>query len=384
MCGRFSLRLGRDEIRQVPGHDDVNADDWIDEDEFVPRFNIAPRTYAPVLLRRDPVAGQDVLPDYSQPGPSNTDTTNPKTNRSSSHYVLHSMKWGLVPHWSKYEDKTLSTTNARSESLVEGGGMWGSIKGKKRCAVLCQGYYEWLTKGKEKLPYFTKYRDGKLMLMAGLYDCAILEDQAKPLWTFTIVTTDANKEFSWLHDRQPVILSTREALDTWLDTSEQTWTSKLTELVKPYHDLSNPLECYQVPKEVGKVGTESSTFIEPVASRKDGIRAMFSQQVTKSKDLTEPTSSKLDNGNIKRLRDPSPAGSPSSSKKPRKGLEDGYGSDIVILDRPSTPQKVFSCLHFASTSYETLLLKAESPNLSPQGLSRLPRGNLEKKKTNPK
>jgi putative SOS response-associated peptidase YedK len=34
----------------------------------------------------------------------------------------------------------LNTTNARSENLVEGGGMWGSIKGKKRCAVVCQGY----------------------------------------------------------------------------------------------------------------------------------------------------------------------------------------------------------------------------------------------------
>lgn len=33
-----------------------------------------------------------------------------------------------------------------------------------------------------------------------------------------------------------------------------------------------------MPKEVGKVGTESSTFIEPISSRKDGIQAMFSKQ----------------------------------------------------------------------------------------------------------
>ena len=49
------------------------------------------------------------------------------------------MKWGLVPSWSKHEEKHLNTINARAENLVEGGGMWGSIKGKKRCAVLCQG-----------------------------------------------------------------------------------------------------------------------------------------------------------------------------------------------------------------------------------------------------
>ena len=35
---------------------------------------------------------------------------------------------------------------------------------------------------------------------------------------------------------------------------------------------------YAVPTEVGKVGTESPTFIEPVQKRKDGIEAMFSRQ----------------------------------------------------------------------------------------------------------
>jgi hypothetical protein len=38
---------------------------------------------------------------------------------------------------------------------------------------------------------------------------------------------------------------------------------------------------YPVPKEVGKVGAESSTFIEPISHRKDGIHAMFSKQNAK-------------------------------------------------------------------------------------------------------
>jgi putative SOS response-associated peptidase YedK len=36
-------------------------------------------------------------------------------------------------------------------------------------------YYEWLTKGKDKLPHFIKRQDGSLLLMAGLYDCVVLE-----------------------------------------------------------------------------------------------------------------------------------------------------------------------------------------------------------------
>jgi hypothetical protein len=37
-----------------------------------------------------------------------------------------------------------------------------------------------------------------------------------------------------------------------------------------------------VPKEVGKVGTESAKFIQPVAQREDGIKAMFAKQTSKA------------------------------------------------------------------------------------------------------
>jgi hypothetical protein len=57
---------------------------------------------------------------------------------------MHSMKWGLVPHWSKAEPPTLNTINARAESLQEGGGMWGSVKGRKRCVVVAQGYVTYI------------------------------------------------------------------------------------------------------------------------------------------------------------------------------------------------------------------------------------------------
>jgi len=78
------------------------------------------------------------------------------------------------------------------------------------------------------------------MLMAGLYDHATINGQS--LWTFSIVTTDACPDFNWLHDRQPVILSTQEALETWLDPSTQSWTPALTKLVQPYSDQDHPLE----------------------------------------------------------------------------------------------------------------------------------------------
>ncbi|KAH9028937.1 DUF159-domain-containing protein [Lactarius hengduanensis] len=247
MCGRFALALRADEIEQLDGYPALRIDRWIDRDHFVPRYNIAPRTRAPVIRRAQP--GEPAL-------------------------VMHSMKWGLVPHWSKAEPPSLNTINARAENLEEGGGMWGSIKGRKRCVVVAQGYYEWLKKGTQRIPHFTRHKDRRLMLFAGLYDSATLDGQSEPLWTFTIVTTAASSDFAWLHDRQPVILTTQDALDSWLDTSTQTWDPKLSRLLD---HSDSPLECYAVPQE----------------KRKDGIEALFTRQAVGGKRKREPAVSHL-------------------------------------------------------------------------------------------
>ena len=116
---------------------DQNIAEWIDEEEFVPRYNIAPRTQSPVIRQR-------------RTGPEENQGNTQEHDEASSELVMHTMKWGLVPQWSKREDKTLSTTNARAENLIEGGHMWDSIKGRNRCIVVCQGYalisnsYFWL------------------------------------------------------------------------------------------------------------------------------------------------------------------------------------------------------------------------------------------------
>jgi putative SOS response-associated peptidase YedK len=113
--------IQRNELRQVHGYPDMNIEDWVGQDDFVPRYNIAPHSQAPVLRRREMAS--------SATG----------ANESSA-FFLQTMRWGLVPHWAKHDDRNRNTINARSENLVAGGGMWAPIKGKKRCIVLAQGY----------------------------------------------------------------------------------------------------------------------------------------------------------------------------------------------------------------------------------------------------
>jgi len=43
------------------------------------------------------------------------------------------------------------------------------MKKKKRCIIVAQGFYEWLKKGNQKLPHFTKRKDGQLLCLAGLW-----------------------------------------------------------------------------------------------------------------------------------------------------------------------------------------------------------------------
>ncbi len=134
------------------------------------RYNVAPRSQAPIIRRRDQGEGSSSGGSSStQPGPSSR-TSEPGTggaevesipDEGSGHpnpagvlhpsqkdgldnaplpVIMQTMRWGLVPHFSKHEDPSLKTINARCEALIEEPrGMWASIKGKKRCAVICQG-----------------------------------------------------------------------------------------------------------------------------------------------------------------------------------------------------------------------------------------------------
>lgn len=95
-------------------------------------------------------------------------------------------------------------------------------------------------------------------------------------YTYTIITTDSNKQLSFLHDRMPVILENgSEEIRIWLDPSRSEWSKHLQSLLKPYN---GELECYPVSKEVGKVGNNSPSFIVPIGSsdNKRNIANFFS------------------------------------------------------------------------------------------------------------
>lgn len=140
------------------------------------------------------------------------------------------------------------------------------MKKRKRCIVVCHGFYEWLKKnnGKERIPHYVKRKDNKLLCLAGLWDVVKYEDSEEKNYTYSIITTDPNKQLKFLHDRMPVILNPgSEAIRTWLDPNKYEWSKDLQSLLKPF---DGELEIYPVNKDVGKVGNDSPSFIIPIDS----------------------------------------------------------------------------------------------------------------------
>lgn len=132
-----------------------------------------------------------------------------------------------------------------------------------------------------------KRKDGQLMCFAGLWDCVQYEGSDEKLYSYTVITTDSNKQLKFLHDRMPVILEAgSDAMKTWLDPGNAGWSKELQSLLKPY---DGELECYPVDKAVGKVGNNSPQFMVPIDSKenKNNIANFFGSKQSPAKHTSE-------------------------------------------------------------------------------------------------
>ncbi|TPX69992.1 hypothetical protein SpCBS45565_g02018 [Spizellomyces sp. 'palustris'] len=160
---------------------------------------------------------------------------------------------------------TMRTINARDDKIKEAKSMWSGLKHVKRCVVIAEGFYEWQKKGKkEKQPYMVQWEDpGRLMCFAGLWDHAVIEGQ--DVWSYTVITTNASKALSFLHERMPVILKSEEEIDMWLDPKLR-FTEEVSRLMRPTED---GLKWHPVSSFVGKVGNDAIECIKPIVIQDD-------------------------------------------------------------------------------------------------------------------
>src|SRR5687768_422429 len=110
MCGRFTLRTPATVL--IEHFDlDVRADRKLAL--FEPRYNIAP-TQEVVVVRAD----------------------------SGGVRTASSLRWGLLPSWSKGVASGAPMINARSETLAEKPAFRNAYR-SRRCLIPADGFYEW-------------------------------------------------------------------------------------------------------------------------------------------------------------------------------------------------------------------------------------------------
>ncbi|TPX38307.1 hypothetical protein SmJEL517_g00134 [Synchytrium microbalum] len=260
MCGRTVNTLDGQAVRRYY----PRAQRYVDQEKHrAPRYNVAPTTYQPVL----------------------------RFDQTAKEYVVHEMRWGLIPHWAKempaYGD-SMTTINARDDSLIENKPMWNAPKQSGRCVVICDGFYEWLKEGKdgkERSPYYITRKDGQPLLFAGLYDKCTLDDNT--IYSYSIVTTHSSKDFEWLHNRMPVILHNETEVDKWISPGTK-FLEGPCDLLRP---AENVLKWHAVSKFVSKTGNDSIECITPLKDHKKqgNLSSFFGKAPASTSSGTQPS-----------------------------------------------------------------------------------------------
>ncbi len=218
MCGRFSFSTSKEKIQQQLGDVEIGSNLRIN-------FNVAPTQHSYVI-------------------------TNESPNR------LQYFTWGLIPHWSNDGKNTGKLINARMEGIATKPSFRLPIR-KRRCWVLADSFYEWRKEGTQKIPYRILPKNGELLVMAGIWDVWYKGDYA--VKSFSIITCPANKEVAPLHDRMPVMFTTKDERELWLQDME---VENVLELMHtPPNDILN---IYRVSDKVNSVKNNSPELHEQV------------------------------------------------------------------------------------------------------------------------
>jgi putative SOS response-associated peptidase YedK len=224
MCGRYRLSRRKQLVAEyfdaVPREDDWN-----------PRYNIAPTQPVPVV-RQSP-------------------------KKPAREFSL--LRWGLIPSWAMDRSIGFKTINARSETVATTASFSEPFR-SRRCLIPADGFYEWVRNGKSKQPFCFEVGDGEIFAFAGLWD-RWTDPHGEVVETCTILTTTPNALLRDIHDRMPVILNPGD-YDSWLDSTTCETTTALKLLV-PY---SGAMRRYPLSNRVNQVQNDDAECARPVES----------------------------------------------------------------------------------------------------------------------
>lgn len=221
MCGRFTQYSDVDRIIQQ-----FNTTNRL---EITPSYNITP--------------GNDILAI---------------THHNHNQRKLFKFRWGLIPSWTKDDRILKGLINARAETIQQKPSYRAAFK-HRRCLIIADGFYEWQTKNKHKIPFYICEKNNQLFAFAGVWEYW-QSAQRKVVWSCTIITTNACDALQSIHDRMPAIIPPQR-YDDWLNV-EETRPDRAHQLLQPYPSIE--LNIYPVSSEVNSPLINNVACIRPI------------------------------------------------------------------------------------------------------------------------
>lgn len=121
--------------------------------------------------------------------------------------ILH---WGIPRMLGK--DLVREIINTRSDKAF--GRFWKKQVTTQRCLIPANSFYEWKKTNDGKVPFLIKPNDSEIFAFAGIWSSWTGKD-GESFDSYSIMTTEPNKEMTQVHDRMPVILSKNDEA-AWL------------------------------------------------------------------------------------------------------------------------------------------------------------------------
>jgi putative SOS response-associated peptidase YedK len=208
--------------------EELAIEEWMDPENYYPSYNIAPTQMSPIL-------------GYT------------------GKRIVKLMRWGLIPSWSKNIPIGSRLINARAETILEKPS-FRDLVSRNRCVVITDGYYEWHREGETKTPYYIHHPDRRVLPMAGLCD-TWKSNEGEKILSYTVITTEPANEISFIHDRMPVILKSKD-IDRWIQHGNESIKDTLN-LLKPY---SEELQYHPVSTFVNSPKNNSEQCIRQAGS----------------------------------------------------------------------------------------------------------------------
>ena len=228
MCGRYSIYESMDHYLHQLSLDLVVINGY--DHEPVNRYNVAPSTHVEIVRQ----VGDGLSVDR--------------------------VKWGWSPFWAK--GKRPDPINARAETVVTGKFFKGLWPGGRALAP-ANGWFEWIpdpVEPKRKQPYYITSVDG-----APLYFAALAEvhqgTEPDERDGFVIITAAADQGLTDIHDRKPLVLTPKAALE-WLDPAASP--ERAAVIVETGCRPAEDFRWYPVGKAVGNVRNQGAELIRPI------------------------------------------------------------------------------------------------------------------------